>query len=199
MAKKFKVHKRIIFLGAIRHIQNALSISDVAILPTFYDPCSRYILEALAANKPVITTRFNGASEQFVNDRHGKVIDAPEDTAGLAKAISYFTDTDNIQKTSEAIIEDARVLIVLPPGVSESKVKTGEILWSNVQYEGDRLAVYWEKQNLLAGESFSVGVSYPKQEGWISFTQGSDGLGGFLRDFWPLLLFGVVGVVFVFF
>lgn len=106
MAKKLNVHKKIIFLGAIRHIQNALSITDVAILPTFYDPCSRYILEALAANKPVITTRFNGASERFVDNRHGKIIGSPEDTRALAEAISYFTDTDNIQKASQAIVAD---------------------------------------------------------------------------------------------
>ena len=97
---------KIIFLGPIRHIQNALSIIDVAILPTFYDPCSRYILEALAADKPVITTRFNGASEQFVNNRHGKVIERSEDVSALAEAIGYFTDTNNIKTASEAIVAD---------------------------------------------------------------------------------------------
>ncbi|GAF92319.1 unnamed protein product, partial [marine sediment metagenome] len=97
---------KIIFLGPIRHIQNALSIIDVAILPTFYDPCSRYILEALAAGKPVITTRFNGASEQFVNNRHGKVIERSEDVSALAEAIGYFTDTNNIKTASEAIVAD---------------------------------------------------------------------------------------------
>jgi len=106
MAKKLNVHKRIIFLGPVRHIQNVLSITDVAVLPTFYDPCSRYVLEALAANKPVITTAFNGASEQFVNNRHGKIIDTPENIPALAEAISYFTDTNNIQKASEAIVAD---------------------------------------------------------------------------------------------
>lgn len=109
LAKKVNspgVDEKIIFLGPIRHIQNALSIIDVAVLPTFYDPCSRYILEALAADKPVITTRFNGASEQFVNNRHGKVIERSEDAAALAEAIGYFTDTNNIKVASEAIIED---------------------------------------------------------------------------------------------
>lgn len=98
--------REIVFLGPIEHIQNALSIIDVAVLPTFYDPCSRYILEALAAGKPVITTRFNGASEQFVHNRHGKVIERSEDVSALAEAIGYFADTDNIQKASEAIIAD---------------------------------------------------------------------------------------------
>jgi len=106
IAKKLNLYKKVIFLGYIKHIQNALAISDVAVLPTFYDPSSRYILEALAAGKPVITTRYNGATDLFVNDRHGKVIDAPEDISALAEAIVYFTDTNNIEKASQAIAED---------------------------------------------------------------------------------------------
>jgi len=98
--------KNVVFLGPLNHIQNALSIIDVAVLPTFYDPSSRFILEALAADKPVITTKFNGAIDLFVNNRHGKITDSPDDIEALAEAIIYFTDTNNIQKTSQAIIED---------------------------------------------------------------------------------------------
>jgi len=106
MARKCNVQRKIVFLGKIRHIQNALSIINVAVLPTFYDPSSRYILEALAAGKPVITTKFNGAADLFVNNRHGKVIDSPENIPALAQAITYFADTDNIQKASQAILAD---------------------------------------------------------------------------------------------
>ena len=111
-AKKFQhllnpsTAKNIVFLGPLSHIQNALSIVDVAVLPTFYDPSSRFILEALAANKPVITTKYNGATDLFGNNRHGKIIDSPENIEALAEAINYFTDTENIRKASEAIIED---------------------------------------------------------------------------------------------
>jgi len=106
LAEKLNLDKKIVFLGHLPNIQNAMSISDVAVLPTFYDPCSRYILEALAACKPVITTKFNGASDFFVNNRHGKVIDTPENIDALAEAIRYFTDTKNIENASNAIIED---------------------------------------------------------------------------------------------
>ncbi len=104
---------------------------------------------------------------------------------GMQFTLSWF---------SEVGIKDARVLIVLPPGITESEVKTGSLFWNNIQYEDERLAVYWEKQNLLPDERFSVGVSYPKQEGWTSFTETSDDLG----SFWPLLVFGVIGVVLVY-
>jgi UDP-glucose:(heptosyl)LPS alpha-1,3-glucosyltransferase len=98
--------KRMVFLGQLSHIRNVLSIIDVAVLPTYYDPSSRFILEALAAGKPVITTRFNGATDLFVNNRHGKVIDSPENIDALTEAISYFTDAGNIRKAAQAIIKD---------------------------------------------------------------------------------------------
>lgn len=98
--------RRIVFWGAVNQIQNVLSIADVAVLPTFYDPSSRFILEALAAGKPVITTRFNGAADFFVDDRHGKVIDTPRNVKALAEALNYFTDTVNVERATKAIIND---------------------------------------------------------------------------------------------
>lgn len=106
IADKLNIEKRIAFLGNLPNIGEALGINDVAVLPTFYDPSSRFILEALAAGKPVITTRFNGASDLFTDGRHGKVIDRPENIASLTDAISYFTNADNIRRASDAIITD---------------------------------------------------------------------------------------------
>lgn len=106
MARKLNVHKRIIFLGALRHIQNAMSITNVAVLPTFNDPASRFILEALVANKPVITTKYNGAADMFVDGRHGKVVDDPADVPALAEAIRHFSQEENIRSATEAIIAD---------------------------------------------------------------------------------------------
>ena len=106
LARKFKVHKQVIFLGALRNIQNALAITDVAVLPTFYDPASRFILEALAAGRCVITTKFNGATDMFENQRHGIVIDSPENIQALAEALYYFSNTENINKACENIKAD---------------------------------------------------------------------------------------------
>jgi UDP-glucose:(heptosyl)LPS alpha-1,3-glucosyltransferase len=106
LARKIRIDRNVAFLGYVRNIHNALSISDVAVLPTFYDPCSRFILEAIASGKPLITTRFNGATDLFTDGRHGKIIDAPEDVGALADAISYFTNVENIRKASQAIAAD---------------------------------------------------------------------------------------------
>jgi len=106
LTTKLGISQRILFLGHIKLIQNLLEIADVAVLPTFYDPCSRYILEALAADKPVITTRFNGAADFIVDGRHGKIIDNPRQVDALADAMVYFINPVNIQNASRAIIED---------------------------------------------------------------------------------------------
>lgn len=106
LAKKLNVSWRIAFMGYLRDIRNILAISDVAVLPTFYDPCSRFILEALAADKPVITTKFNGAAEMFTNNRHGRIIDMPENIPALAEAIGYFTNSASINRAATAIAAD---------------------------------------------------------------------------------------------
>ena len=93
-----------------------------------------------------------------------------------------------------AAILDSRVTIILPPQVVQDDVKTGSLLWSNTLIEDDRLAIYWEKQNSQPDERFDVAVSYPKQEGWTSFTQTSDDLTGLFDSFWILLLVG--GLIF---
>ncbi len=106
LARKLGLNHRIIFLGKLGSIQNALSVCDVAVLPSWYDPCSRFILEALSMAKPVITSRLNGASEAFTAGRHGQIVETPGDIESLAKAMLYFTETNNIMSASQAIVSD---------------------------------------------------------------------------------------------
>jgi len=106
LAKRLKIAGHIVFLGPVTKIQNILSLADVAVLPSFYDPSSRFTLEALAMGKPVITTKFNGATDLFSCDRHGRVIDNPEDANALAQAIGYFSNKEHIQKAAAAIASD---------------------------------------------------------------------------------------------
>jgi UDP-glucose:(heptosyl)LPS alpha-1,3-glucosyltransferase len=106
LAEKLRIGSKIIFLGHTNDIQNIIAASDAVVLPTYYDPSSRVILEALAAGKPVITTRFNGATDLFTAGRHGIVIDSPENIAALAEAVIYFSQPKNIRKASDSIVAD---------------------------------------------------------------------------------------------
>jgi len=94
-----------------------------------------------------------------------------------------------------ADVLDLRVLIVLPPDVKLSEVHTTEVFWNSTQYEGDRLAIYWEKQNLLPNEQYLVGVSFPKQYVKKYDTQPT-GLVAFFQQYGTALLtFGFFAAV----
>ncbi len=66
--------------------------ADVLIHPTFYDPFSRVVIEAMACGVPVITTVHNGAAELIRDGREGFVIGDPRDSAALSERIRFFTD-----------------------------------------------------------------------------------------------------------
>ncbi len=103
---KAGIKDRVIYMGQTGSIRNLLILSDVAVLPTYYDPASRFILEALGAGKPVITTKFNGATDLFTADRHGKVFESPDNIGALAEAVKHFCVTENITAVKKAIEQD---------------------------------------------------------------------------------------------
>jgi len=132
LAARLGVKEHIVFLGPISRIQDALAIVDVGILPTFYDPSSRFILEALAAGRPVITTRFNGAADHFTDGRHGKVIDSPDNLAALAEAIRHFSIPARIREASQAIRDDG-----LAAGISIDRVAKDLLgVYESIQEKG---------------------------------------------------------------
>lgn len=106
MADKLGVAERVLFLDSLDGISGAMAICDVAVLPTYYDPCSRFILEGLAAGKPVITTVFNGAKDFIINEKHGIILEKPDNAAELAAAMKFYGQKSNAQQASDAIIDD---------------------------------------------------------------------------------------------
>ncbi len=92
LAQRLEVADRVLFAGPTQRMPAFLHGADVLVHPTYYDPCSRVVLEAMAAGLPVITTRFNGAAELITDGREGYVIDSPEDVAALADRIERLAD-----------------------------------------------------------------------------------------------------------
>ena len=89
--KKFR-SSRAVFLGVVREMASLYHAADIFLLPTIYDPFSNACLEALAAGRPVITTRANGFSEIMENGKHGSIVDDPADVEGLASALQLWSD-----------------------------------------------------------------------------------------------------------
>ena len=76
-AKSLGVEQKTRFLGSVNDVRPCFAGADLFAFPTFYDPCSLVVPEAMAAGLPVITTRQNGAGELLSDGDDGYVIDSP--------------------------------------------------------------------------------------------------------------------------
>jgi UDP-glucose:(heptosyl)LPS alpha-1,3-glucosyltransferase len=92
LAKRLGVADRVHFVGYIADMRNCYFAADFFVHPTFYDPCSHVVLEAMACGLPVITSRFNGACELMHPPREGFVIDDPHNHADLARFLNQLLD-----------------------------------------------------------------------------------------------------------
>lgn len=109
------------FVGPTREIDALYAAADVIVLPTWYDPASKVVLESLLHGVPAISTRYNGASQWIISPSGaadvgspfaalnsegeqpaGRVIDSPADVAGLARAMVELCDDEERQRCAAA-------------------------------------------------------------------------------------------------
>ena len=77
-------------LGFYPDIRACFTSSDFFVSPTYYDPCSLVVFEALACGLPVITTACNGAGELMTDGREGYVVTAPDALGELIAALDTW-------------------------------------------------------------------------------------------------------------
>lgn len=92
---------QIVFLGPATNMARLYALADFVIHPTWYDPCSRVVLEAMACGVPSITTEFNGAAEIIRRADCGMVIDDADRVDQLADATKVMLDRSRRQQYSE--------------------------------------------------------------------------------------------------
>jgi UDP-glucose:(heptosyl)LPS alpha-1,3-glucosyltransferase len=108
LANRLGIADRVLFLGPRRDVNNCYFAADFMVHPTFYDPCSLVVLEALACGLPVITSRFNGASELLHPPHDGYVIRDPHDHHQLADCMSQLLDPVVRQAAAKAARQTAQ-------------------------------------------------------------------------------------------
>lgn len=80
------------WMGYTPDIRPCFWSSDFFVLPTYYDPCSLVVFEALACGLPVITTSCNGAGEVMTDGREGYILTAPDALGEMIGAIDRMGD-----------------------------------------------------------------------------------------------------------
>ncbi|RUL86737.1 glycosyltransferase family 4 protein [Tautonia sociabilis] len=91
-ARALGIDRYVHLLGFEADIRPAFHGSDCFTLPSYYDPCSLVVFEALACGLPVVTTATNGAGEVITEGREGFIVPEPDDLAGLAGALDRLCD-----------------------------------------------------------------------------------------------------------
>ncbi len=99
--KALGIENQVTFTGPSRRTSSLLVSADVCVHPTYYDPCSRVVLEALSLGVPVITTAFNGAAEVIRDGYEGFVIATPDDTGMWARRIQDLAAPELRAKMAE--------------------------------------------------------------------------------------------------
>lgn len=91
LAKRLGVDRRVAFIGPCSDVRRVFFAADLHAHPTFYDPCSGVVLEALACGLPVVTSRWNGAAE-LLPASAGVALDDPHDETSLAQSLIELLD-----------------------------------------------------------------------------------------------------------
>jgi UDP-glucose:(heptosyl)LPS alpha-1,3-glucosyltransferase len=95
-------------VGFVASVKDYFHAADFFVLPSYYDPCSLVVFEALACGLPVITTAQNGAGEVITEGQEGIVIPRPDDLRSLRMALDRMTDDAARREMSRRAVELGR-------------------------------------------------------------------------------------------
>ncbi len=92
------------FVGKTDNILPWYAAADACILLSWYDACSRVVLEATRLGIPSLTTTLNGAAEVLA-DGAGIVVQTPDDFRGILAGLDDLAEPANRQRRSECCRE----------------------------------------------------------------------------------------------
>jgi UDP-glucose:(heptosyl)LPS alpha-1,3-glucosyltransferase len=105
LAASLGIRGNVRMIGPTNQMAELFCAADVTVLPTFYDPSSKVVIESLMMGVPAISTAFNGASDFIVTDggrSRGRVVSDPGDVNGLAAAMDELLDAGERNRCSAA-------------------------------------------------------------------------------------------------
>ena len=101
LADRLGVGSQVVFVPPTSDILPWYAAADLCVLLSWYDPCSRVILEAVSWGIPCITTACNGASETLVGGA-GVVVETPQQVEAVANAMDCLAEPARRQQAHMA-------------------------------------------------------------------------------------------------
>ncbi|MBL7133743.1 MAG: glycosyltransferase family 4 protein [Phycisphaerae bacterium] len=92
--------RHVVFAGSTENVAPWYAAADACVLLSWYDPCSRVVLEAMRLGLPSITTAFNGAAEALT-DGAGLVVPSPADAFAIAEAFEAMYDNQRRNRAAQ--------------------------------------------------------------------------------------------------
>ena len=92
LAESLGCKGRVVFAGDQADALPWYHAADVYVQPTYYDPCSLTVMEAMACGLPVITTRMNGAAEPVGQGIEGLIMDDADRLEQLRAYMNRYAD-----------------------------------------------------------------------------------------------------------
>ena len=102
LAGRLGIADYLTFTGPSERVSAFRHAADVLVHPTYYDPCSRVVLEGMVSGLPCVTTRWDGASEMIEDGANGFVLADPDDVDELAQAVDRLRDVNLRHAVGEA-------------------------------------------------------------------------------------------------
>ena len=97
LAASLGIAGRVHFIGRVDNMPAFLQAMDIFALPTFFDPCSNAVVEALASGLPTLSSIYNGSS-YFLPPEH--VTRDPRNAAQMAEILLKLGDIAAQNKTA---------------------------------------------------------------------------------------------------
>ena len=108
LLKKYEKRGVIEYFGFISDVRNFISLADVFVLPSYHEGLPRSSLEAMAMEKPILTTNVAGCKETVINGKNGFKV-AVKDVNSLYKKMLWFTNNasklNKIKKSREIVLK----------------------------------------------------------------------------------------------
>lgn len=107
LAVRLGISDHLTFTGPSDRVAKFRHAADVLIHPTYYDPCSRVVLEAMSSGLPCVTTRWDGSSELIEEGVSGFVLAEPGDIDRLTSIVGRLADGSLRRRIGAAAIQAA--------------------------------------------------------------------------------------------